>query len=79
MLETDTAFAATRPERQCQVVDGRLDCGQACAKGTLVYRLYNDGFPERDSNHRYVSDVALYRAMQAQGWIGEEGRLCTAQ
>jgi hypothetical protein len=79
MLETVAAFGATQPQRQCNVIDGLQVCGPQCEKGRLVYRLYNNRFSENDSNHRYVVDPALYQSMQAQGWVGEDPRMCTAQ
>ena len=42
-----------------------------------VYRAYNNGFARRvDSNHRLLSDSALYTQMIAAGWIGEGVVMC---
>ena len=79
MLETVAAFYATQPQRQCNVVDGVQVCQPQCGKGRLVYRLYNNRFAENDSNHRFVVDPLLYQSMQAQAWVGEGPRMCTAQ
>ena len=49
----------------------RLDCKEK----RTVYRLYNNRFAQSDSNHRYVDDVFLYEAMQAQGWKGISANL----
>jgi hypothetical protein len=42
-----------------------------------VFRLYNNGFARGvDSNHRYVTDAALYAQMQERGWSGEGIAFC---
>ena len=42
-----------------------------------VYRAYNKGFERgRDSNHRLVTDKALYQDMIAKGWSGEGVAMC---
>jgi hypothetical protein len=39
--------------------------------------LYNNGFARGvDSNHRYVTDAALYTQMQERGWFGEGIAFC---
>jgi DNA-binding beta-propeller fold protein YncE len=41
----------------------------ACSSGLLpMYRLWNQ---RRDSNHRYVVDIATRNAMVAEGWVAE--------
>jgi uncharacterized delta-60 repeat protein len=60
------AFRAREP------VDGTCPANLA-----PVYRLYNDGFARgKASNHRYVTDAALYSRMQESGWIPEGVRFC---
>ena len=51
--------------------------GQCANNLTPIYRLYNRG-SERgmDSNHRHVSNLAEYAAMQAKGWAGEGVHMC---
>jgi protocatechuate 3,4-dioxygenase beta subunit len=41
-----------------------------------VYRLYNNGYPARDSNHRYTSSTATVQEMQAKGWKLEGVAFC---
>lgn len=42
-----------------------------------VYRVYNRGFEQgKDSNHRFVTDPALYQSMISQGWAGENIVMC---
>ena len=53
--------------------------GGQCPGGTLpVYRAYNGRFAQNDSNHRYVSRLAVYNQMIAAGWKGEGVVMCTA-
>jgi streptogramin lyase len=48
-----------------------------CSAGTIaVYRAYNNGFAQNDSNHRYATDVAIYNQMLAMGWSGEGIVMC---
>ena len=43
-----------------------------------VYRAYNNGFAlGKDSNHRYVTDLALMDDMTARGWIDEGIAFCS--
>jgi hypothetical protein len=50
----------------------------ACPAGTTpVWRLYNDRAAEFDSNHRFVASGDTYRAMIAEGWIGEGVAFCS--
>lgn len=50
----------------------------ACPAGTTpVWRLYNDRAAELDSNHRFVASSETYRAMIAEGWIGEGVAFCS--
>jgi hypothetical protein len=42
-----------------------------------VYRVYNKGFERgADSNHRFVTDKALYQEMIGKGWSGEGVAMC---
>jgi len=41
-----------------------------------VYRAYNNGFASNNSNHRYMTDAALYNQMVAKGWSGEGVVMC---
>lgn len=42
-----------------------------------IYRVYNNGFARgKDSNHRLLTDFALYTQMTGQGWIGEGVVMC---
>jgi serine protease len=51
--------------------------GGTCASGSIpVYRVYNGRWRENDSGHRYLTDLALYAQMQAQGWNGEGVVFC---
>lgn len=43
-----------------------------------VYRLYNGRADELDSNHRFVTSAEMYRALVADGWIGEGIAFCEA-
>lgn len=50
----------------------------ACPAGTSpVWRLYNDRFAYRDSNHRFVASGETYRTMIAAGWEGEGVAFCS--
>jgi hypothetical protein len=41
-----------------------------------LYRAYNNGFPTRDSNHRFATELALLEALRPQGWIVEGAVMC---
>ena len=41
-----------------------------------VHRLYNNRWMFNDSNHRYVTDLALIPAMTQAGWIHEGVAFC---
>jgi protocatechuate 3,4-dioxygenase beta subunit len=41
-----------------------------------VYRLYNKGFPAKDSNHRYATSTAVVQDMVAKGWALEGVAFC---
>jgi len=73
-LETPSAFAAIVPgivyDQASRTYS--LDC---LGKRT-VYRVYNNRFASNDSNHRYISDPALYQSMQVAGWKGEGIQFC---
>ena len=51
-----------------------------CPAGTLpIYRVYNNGFAQNDSNHRYTTKTTIYNQMIAQqGWRAEGVVMCTA-
>ncbi len=55
--------------------------GNTCAGGLLpVYRVYNKGFIQNDSNHRYTTSTVSYQQMQQLGWRAEGVVFCaTAQ
>lgn len=55
----------------------QLPAGSTCGAGTIpVYRLYNDRFAFRDSNHRFTTLASEIPGMQAQGWIYEGVAFC---
>lgn len=41
-----------------------------------VFRMYNDGFPQKDSNHRYSIHISVVEAMAETGWIVEGIVMC---
>ncbi len=41
-----------------------------------VFRLYNNGFPAKDSNHRYATSTAVVQDMEAKGWKLEGVAFC---
>ena len=41
-----------------------------------VFRLYNNGFPAKDSNHRYATSTAVVQDMVAKGWALEGVAFC---
>jgi hypothetical protein len=48
-----------------------------CPGGTIpVYRYYNNGFPVKDSNHRFVTDASVLPFMLSQGWSLEGVGMC---
>ena len=52
----------------------------ACPAGTKpVYRYYNNGFPVKDSNHRFVTSLDSMQFMLDQGWAFEGVTMCTPQ
>ena len=59
LLEASEVFQADPPD----VVSGACDAG-----GVPIYRLWNT---RSDSNHRYVSSLALRNQMMGQGWQPE--------
>lgn len=53
----------------------------ACPAGTVpVYRAYNNRWRENDSNHRFTTDLHLYRSMTSTtgGWVAEGVAMCAA-
>lgn len=54
-----------------------LPSGLSCPSGTRpVYRFYNNGYPTKDSNHRYATDTGVVSDMQAKGWKNEGVKMC---
>jgi hypothetical protein len=54
--------------------------GGSCPGGTRpVHRYYNDGFPYRDSNHRFVASPDVHAFMLDQGWVYEGVAMCAPQ
>jgi hypothetical protein len=41
-----------------------------------VYRLYNNGYPSKDSNHRYTTSTTTAAEMVAKGWALEGVVFC---
>ena len=41
-----------------------------------LYRAYNNGFPTKDSNHRFALDMATLQPLVAQGWVIEGAVMC---
>jgi hypothetical protein len=54
----------------------RLQAGTCPAPLRTVWRAYNNGFPAKDANHRYSTDVALLDAMRVRGWSVEGATMC---
>ena len=55
-----------------------LPANGACPAGTdPVWRLFNNRVAEMDSNHRFVASSETYRAMMADGWVGEGVAFCS--
>ena len=52
--------------------------GTCTGGGLPVYRVYNGRFVERDSNHRYTTDVPTYNLMVSMGWRAEGVVFCGA-
>jgi Repeat of unknown function (DUF5648) len=51
----------------------------ACPAGSAaVYRNYNGRAMQRDTNHRYTTDLTTYNEMIAQGWAGEGVVFCAS-
>jgi hypothetical protein len=38
--------------------------------------LYNNGFADNNSNHRYTTSTTIYEFMQTQQWSGEHTVMC---
>jgi lysyl endopeptidase len=50
----------------------------SCPSGTApIYRYYNNGFPTRDSNHRFVTSRSADAFMLSQGWSYEGLVMCS--
>jgi hypothetical protein len=49
----------------------------SCPAGTApVYRYYNNGYPTKDSNHRFATDPGVQPFMFSQGWAFEGVVMC---
>lgn len=75
-LESPAAFAVFSPATRLKPGGPDNAIERYCVRGQAVYRVYNNRFAQNDSNHRYVSDPALYDAMKAKGWSGEGVMMC---
>ena len=53
--------------------------GQCGSDQQPVFRVYNNGYPQNNSNHRYTTDPAIYASMQVQGWSPEGVVFCGPQ
>lgn len=54
-----------------------LPNGSSCPSGSRpVYRFYNNGYPNKDSNHRYTIDAGVAADMLAKGWLDEGVKMC---
>ncbi|MCP5195629.1 MAG: right-handed parallel beta-helix repeat-containing protein [Gammaproteobacteria bacterium] len=54
-----------------------LPDGETCPSGSRpVYRFYNNGFPTKDSNHRYTTDAGVAAEMRVKGWTDEGTKMC---
>ena len=61
------------------VFHSRAPANAACPTGTQpVFRLYNNRFAQRDSNHRFTTQTAIRDQMVAQGWKNEGIALCAS-
>src|SRR5258706_10593 len=54
----------------------RLDNGACPGVTRPLYRAYNNGFPAKDANHRYATELAILEAMRASGWSVEGAAMC---
>jgi hypothetical protein len=55
----------------------QLNADKSCPADTVpVYRMYNNGFPKKDSNHRYSLSPEDFRALIPQGWTYEGAVFC---
>jgi hypothetical protein len=54
----------------------RLENGACPAPLRVLYRAYNNGYPAKDANHRYATDVALLEGMRSLGWVVEGPTMC---
>ncbi len=54
-----------------------LNADRTCPIDTVpVYRMYNNGFPKKDSNHRYSIIAEEFRALIPLGWTYEGAVFC---
>ncbi|MBP8295166.1 MAG: hypothetical protein KAX84_03600, partial [Burkholderiales bacterium] len=56
-----------------------VPAGGCPAETVAIRRVYNNGFKQNDSNHRYVTSVALYDEMTRLGWTGEGTVFCAVR
>lgn len=77
--ELDTPATAKRwnYEELSFAIKPAQDGGCAAEAPVRIYRVYNNGFARgKDSNHRYLTDFALYTHMLSLGWLGEGVVMC---
>jgi hypothetical protein len=54
-----------------------LNADKSCpADSVPVYRMYNNGFPKKDANHRYSVNPEDFRALIPLGWTYEGAVFC---
>lgn len=61
-----TAFHAVQP----------IDTSLCPAGLRQLWRAYNNGFPAKDSNHRFATDRSVLDAMASRGWSVEGVAMC---
>jgi hypothetical protein len=54
----------------------RLQDGACPAPLRIVWRAYNNGYPAKDANHRYATDLSQLEAMRSRGWSVEGPTMC---
>jgi hypothetical protein len=54
----------------------RLQSGACPAGARPLYRAYNNGYPAKDANHRFATDVAPLQALLPKGWSLEGAVMC---
>ena len=53
-----------------------LQDGTCPAPLRVVWRAYNNGYPAKDANHRYATDLSQLEAMGGRGWSVEGPTMC---